>query len=133
MAQVAAILASWMAECFRSIIRSVNPRVFVVDETMLRRSAAVAGLCGLRYETIRPGHYGPMTNPSHVHYVVNTPGYRPRMFDLRFEDDPVIVARRKDGVPDDDGFAPGWMVVSPVTRDANGVWHVTRDLPMVRE
>jgi protocatechuate 3,4-dioxygenase beta subunit len=85
-----------------------------------------------RYETIRPGHYG-RDNPAHVHYVVNAAGYKPRMFDLRFDDDPIIAARRKAGRPDDDGPAPGWVVVRPVTRDANGVWHVTRDLEMVRE
>src|SRR5687767_4958307 len=35
-----------------------------------------------RYETIRPGYYG-SDNPSHVHYVVNAPGYKPRLMDLR--------------------------------------------------
>ena len=86
-----------------------------------------------RYETVRPGHYGPATNPSHVHYVVRAPGYKSRMVDLRFEDDPVIAARRKQGIADDDGFEPGKMVVRPTTRDAGGVWHVTRDLEMIRE
>jgi protocatechuate 3,4-dioxygenase beta subunit len=86
-----------------------------------------------RYESVRPGHYGPRDNPSHVHYVVRAPGYKPRMMDLRFEDDPVIAARRTAGLPDDDGFEPGKMVVRPVKRDANGVWHVTRDLEMIRE
>ena len=86
-----------------------------------------------RYETVRPGHYGPGNNPSHVHYVVKAPGYKARMVDLRFEDDPAIGARRKEGIPDDDGFEPGKMVVRPVKRDASGVWHVTRDLEMIPE
>ncbi len=86
-----------------------------------------------RYETIRPGYYGGSDNPAHVHYVVHAPGYKPRLVDLRFEDDPVIAARRKRGVGDDDGFEPGKMVVRPVERDAKGVWHVTRDLDMIRE
>ena len=84
------------------------------------------------YETIRPGYYGG-DNPSHVHYVVNAPKYKPRLVDLRFEDDPVMAARRKRGIADDDGFEPGKMVVRPVKRDASGVWHVTRDLEMIRE
>jgi protocatechuate 3,4-dioxygenase beta subunit len=101
-----------------------------------------ARLCGFmrsdangqyRFETVRPGHYPPETNPSHVHYVVRAMGYKSRMMDLRFQDDPVIAARRKEGIPDDDGFEPGKMVVRPVTRDNNGVWHVTRDLEMIRE
>jgi protocatechuate 3,4-dioxygenase beta subunit len=86
-----------------------------------------------RYETIRPGYYGGNDNPSHVHYVVRAAGYKPRMVDLRFEDDPIIVARRKRGVPDDDAWELGKMVVCPVERDAGGVWHVTRDLDMIRE
>jgi hypothetical protein len=53
--------------------------------------------------------------------------------DLRFEDDPVIAARRKRGIADDDGFEPGKMVVRPLKRDARGGWHVTRDLEMIRE
>ena len=86
-----------------------------------------------RYETIRPGYYGNSDNPSHVHYVVNAPGYKPRLVDLRFEDDPVVAARRKRGIADDDGFEPGKIVVRPVKRDARGVWHVTRDVEMIRE
>ena len=39
-----------------------------------------------RYETIRPGSYN--NNAAHVHYVVTAPGYKPRMFDLWFDDDP---------------------------------------------
>ena len=69
-----------------------------------------------RFETIRPGHYGDRTNPSHVHFVVRATGYKLRMMDLRFEDDPVIAARRKEGIADDDGWEPGKMVVRPVTR-----------------
>jgi hypothetical protein len=68
-----------------------------------------------------------------VHYVVNAAGYKPRLVDLRFEDDPVIAARRKRGIADEDGFEPGKMVVRPLKRDASGVWHVTRDLEMIRE
>ena len=60
-------------------------------------------------------------------------GYKPRLVDLRFEDDPIIAARRNRGIADDDGFEPGKMVVRPVKRDARGVWHVTRDLEMIRE
>ena len=61
-------------------------------------------------------------------------GYnKSRLMDLRFEDDPVIAARRNAAIPDDDGFEPGKMVVAPVTRNASGVWQVTRDLEMIRE
>lgn len=51
-----------------------------------------------RYETIRPGSYD--NNAAHVHYVVRAPGYKPRLFDLWFEDDPIPRARRKAGEPE---------------------------------
>lgn len=92
-----------------------------------------------RYETIRPGFYN---GPRHVHHVVIAPGYTPRLVDLRFQDDPMLVARRKAGYPDVEAEAlrlpacrvqPDCIIVSPVTRDAQGVWHATRDIQMVRE
>jgi protocatechuate 3,4-dioxygenase beta subunit len=65
-----------------------------------------------RYGTIRPGYYG-SDNPSHVHYVVNAPAYKPRLMDLRFDDDPVIAARRKRGIADDGGSQPGRWLSGP--------------------
>jgi protocatechuate 3,4-dioxygenase beta subunit len=87
-----------------------------------------------RYETIRPGNYPGGTSPAHVHYVVRATGYRPRMFEIWFEDDPVLAALRKAGLPDVPAVYPPWAVeIRPVTRDADGVWHSTRDLTMVPE
>ncbi len=92
-----------------------------------------------RYETIRPGFYG---GPRHIHHVVVAPGYTPRLVDLRFQDDPMLVARRQAGYPEVEADAlklpacqvqPDCVVVSPVTRDAGGVWHATRDIQMIRE
>jgi len=37
-----------------------------------------------RYETIRPKGYG--NAPAHVHCVATAPGYKPRTFELWFED-----------------------------------------------
>jgi hypothetical protein len=57
------------------------------------------------------------------------------------EDDPVVVGRRKYGIPlmDPDAFKngpcksrPDCVLTRPVTRDARGVWRVTRDIQMVR-
>jgi protocatechuate 3,4-dioxygenase beta subunit len=82
-----------------------------------------------RFESIRPRGYNDA--PAHVHYVVTAPGYKPRMFDLWLADDPLIEKRRKAGVPVPG--APGQVEVRPVTRDASGVWHATRDLAMLRD
>jgi protocatechuate 3,4-dioxygenase beta subunit len=88
-----------------------------------------------RYETIRPGGYpGFPPTPAHVHYVVRAPGYKPIMFELWFEDDPALAERRKVGKPDvPTVYSPNAVAIRPVTRDAGGVWHSTRDLTMVRE
>jgi protocatechuate 3,4-dioxygenase, beta subunit len=87
---------------------------------------------GYRFETIRPKGYD--GEPAHVHYVVIAPGYKPRMFDLWLGDDPVLVQRRKDGLPELwFESAPGRVVVRPITRDAKGTWHATRDLEMLRQ
>lgn len=85
-----------------------------------------------RFESIRPKGYD--GEPAHVHYVVIAPGYKPRMFDLWLADDPILEKRRQDGLPELwFESAPGRIMVCPVTRDAAGIWHATRDLQMLRE
>lgn len=84
-----------------------------------------------RFETIRPKGYGGA--PAHVHYVVSFPGYRTRLLDLWLADDPLLVERRKMGLAEVWVGAPGQVVARPVTRDAAGVWHATRDLELRRE
>lgn len=93
-----------------------------------------------QYETIRPGSYD--NGPAHVHYVVKAPGYKPMLLSLQFEDDPIVVGRRTFGIPllDPESFRngpcksrPDCVLTRPVTRDARGVWRVTRDIQMVRE
>jgi protocatechuate 3,4-dioxygenase beta subunit len=93
-----------------------------------------------RYETIRPGSY--LGIAAHVHYVVVAPGYQPRLFDLQFQDDPILVARREAGEPEVPQSIrnsrcfkaePDLIAIRPVRRDADGVWHTVRDLDMVPE
>ena len=92
-----------------------------------------------RYETIRPGSYG---GAAHVHYTVVAPGYKPRIFDLWFQDDPILVARRQAGEPQiqqsmrNSPFykaAPDLIAIRPVIRDGAGIWHAVRDLDMIPE
>jgi protocatechuate 3,4-dioxygenase beta subunit len=82
------------------------------------------------YETIRPGHYD--NNAAHVHYIVRAPGYKPRLLDLWFEDDPELLTRRNAGRPEIPvNFPPDVVAIRPVTRDADGTWRATRDIEMV--
>ncbi len=93
-----------------------------------------------QYATIRPGNYD--NGPAHVHYVVKAQGFQSLLLSLQFEDDPVVVGRRKYGIPllDPDSFKngpcksrPDCVLTRPVARDPRGVWQVTRDIQMVRE
>ena len=66
--------------------------------------------------------------------MVTASSYKPRLFDLWLADDPMLVDRRKAGLPQVWVEAlPDQIVVRPVTCDALGVWHATRDLKMLRE
>ena len=81
-----------------------------------------------RYETIRPRGYDGLA--AHVHHVVTAPGYKPRLCDLWFGDEPYFATRRNAGLPLSAGKP---MFVRMPTRDADGVWHVTHDLEMLRD
>src|SRR5687767_5291104 len=70
-----------------------------------------------RYETIRPRGYDGLA--AHVHHVVTATGYKPRLCDLWFGDDPYFAPRRKAGLPLSQGVA---MFVRMPTRDADGIW-----------
>jgi protocatechuate 3,4-dioxygenase beta subunit len=80
------------------------------------------------YETIRPGGYDGLA--AHVHHVVRATGYKPRLCDLWFGDEPYFAPQRNAGLPLSQGEA---MFVRMPTRDANGVWRVMHDLEMIRD
>jgi protocatechuate 3,4-dioxygenase beta subunit len=93
-----------------------------------------------RYETVRPGSYD--GNAAHVHYIVIAAGYKPRLFDLWFQDDPILAARRLAGEPQiPQGMrsneyylaGPDFIAIRPVVRDDAGTWHAVRDLDMIAE
>lgn len=92
------------------------------------------------YATTRPGSYD--NGPAHVHYVVSARGYEPLLIVLQFEDDPIVIGRRKYGLAEmaDEAFKngpckarPDCILTQPVRRDAKGVAHVIRDIQLVRQ
>lgn len=110
----------------------LNPRLHV----LLRTDAQGR----YRYETIRPGSYD--GNAAHVHYIVKAMGYKSRIVDLWFQDDPILVARRAAGQPEVTAAlrnTPYYrtsaevIAIRPVARDAAGVWQATRDIQMFPE
>jgi protocatechuate 3,4-dioxygenase beta subunit len=80
-----------------------------------------------RYETIRPRGYDGLA--AHVHHVVTATGYKQRLCDLWFGDEPYFATRLNAGLPLSAGKP---MFVRMPTRDADGVWHVIHDLEMLR-
>ena len=93
-----------------------------------------------RYETIRQGSYN--GNAAHVHYIVKATGYKARIVDLWFQDDPILAARRAAGLPEvTDALrnTPYYrasaevIAIRPVARDVDGTWHTTRDIQMFRK
>lgn len=91
-----------------------------------------------RYETIRPAGYG--NNGAHIHAVVTLPGYKPRMEELRFADDPKAFASPaevqglKPGARRASTAFPGYVfAILPAEQDAAGVWHVTHDIFLERQ
>lgn len=85
-----------------------------------------------QYSTIRPGGYN--GGPGHVHYIVRAEGYKPALLELWFEDDPVILARKKAGEPVVPSYMPAdVLTITMPVRDDQGVWHCTHDLMLESE
>jgi protocatechuate 3,4-dioxygenase beta subunit len=119
----------------------------IVTGRVLDGAEPIAGASIFVFQTDAAGRYAPdnsnlsISNAAHVHYVVKAAGYKARLLDLWFEDDPILVARRSAGEPE---IPPGIrnspyykissdvVEIRPVARDANGVWHATRDIRMFK-
>ncbi len=81
-----------------------------------------------RYEfsTIKPGSYPNTRNPAHIHYVVNAPGFKERIFEIVFAEDPLVDQRiRERAATEDSGFS-----IQPLARDGQGVWRCTQDIQL---
>ncbi len=78
-----------------------------------------------RFDTTRPGSY--RNNPAHIHYIVTADGFKDRMFEVIFADEPFLDDRtRKISAEDPEDHYP----IVPVTRDKKGVWHATYDIKL---
>lgn len=75
-----------------------------------------------RIDTIRPGSYPGGVAPAHIHIHIQD-GRHERFEMIEFADDRALTPamRAKDGV------GGTFATIQPVTRDASGVWHCTRD------
>lgn len=78
------------------------------------------------YSTVKPGSYPNTRNPAHIHYEVNAPGYKERIFEIVFDDDPLVDQRiRAQAARDDSGFS-----IRALTPDGKGGWRCTQDIQL---
>jgi protocatechuate 3,4-dioxygenase beta subunit len=78
------------------------------------------------YSTIKPAPYPNNRIPAHIHYVVNAPGHRERIFEIVFEGDPNIDQRiRADAAKEGSAFS-----IRALTRDQQGVWRCAQDVKL---
>jgi len=71
--------------------------------------------------TIRPAPYPRGGVPAHIHFVVQAPGYARRVFEIVFDDDPLVTAQIRDraGQP----FSMFAIVTVPATAGAARIEH----------
>jgi protocatechuate 3,4-dioxygenase beta subunit len=83
-----------------------------------------------RYEfrTIRPGSYPGTQNPAHIHYVVNAPGHAEKVFEIVFDDDP-LVGERIRAMAEREGSI---FSIRKLERDERGLLRTTQDIVMRR-
>lgn len=83
-----------------------------------------------RYEfsTIKPGSYPNTRNPAHIHYVVNAPGFKQRVFEIVFAHDPLV----DDGIRQRAAVEGSGFSIRPLSRDPQGVWRCAQDIQLKR-
>jgi protocatechuate 3,4-dioxygenase beta subunit len=80
------------------------------------------------YSTIKPAPYPNNRIPAHIHYMVNAPGYKERIFEIVFEGDPSIDNRiRADAAKEGSAFS-----IRSLTRDQQGVWRCVQDVRLTK-
>ena len=94
----------------------------------LRGYMRTDALGGYEYSTIKPGSYPNTRNPAHIHYVVNAPGFKQRIFEIVFADDPLVDQRIRERAAQEDSV----FSIRPLTRDSTGVWRCTQDIQLRR-
>lgn len=91
----------------------------------LRGWAVTDSLGHYRFLTIRPGHYPQRNDPQHVHmHIIEPSCCTYYLASIYFDDDSLIT----DEVRRQAAAGRGGSGLTHPTRDADGVWHVRRDI-----
>ncbi len=81
------------------------------------------------YSTIKPGRYPNERIAAHIHYVVNAPGYKERIFEIVFEGDEFVDARMRERAAQEESI----FSIRPLAKDQQGVWQCTQDIKLRRQ
>jgi protocatechuate 3,4-dioxygenase beta subunit len=97
-----------------------NPRLMA----LLRTDAAGR----YSYRTIRPASYPGTNVPQHIHYEVAAPGHGTRIFEIVFDQDPLVTAdiRRQAAQPE------SMYSVRRIEKGADGIGQLTQDVVLGR-
>ena len=80
------------------------------------------------YGTIRPGSYPGTRVPQHIHYEVAAPGHATRIFEIVFEQDPLVTADVRSRAKE-----PGSIFsIRPIVANPGGAGQVTQDVVLGR-
>ena len=97
-----------------------NPRLMV----LLRTDAAGR----YSYRTIRPASYPGTNVPQHIHYEVTAAGHGARIFEIVFDQDPLVTAEiRRQATQPDSIYS-----IRRIEKGANDVGQVTQDVVLGR-
>lgn len=80
------------------------------------------------FETIKPGPYPSARVPAHIHYVVNAPGYKQKIFEIVFEGDEFIDQRMRDDSQSEDGI----FSIRRLEKDKDGMQRCVQDIKLRR-
>jgi protocatechuate 3,4-dioxygenase beta subunit len=80
------------------------------------------------YRTIRPASYPGTNVPQHIHYEVAAPGHGTRIFEIVFDQDPLVTAdiRRQAAQPE------SMYSVRRIEKGADGIGQLTQDVVLGR-
>jgi protocatechuate 3,4-dioxygenase beta subunit len=80
------------------------------------------------FETIKPGPYPSARVPAHIHFVVNAPGHKQKIFEIVFEGDEFIGDQIRNDAKNEDGV----FSIRPLQKDKDGKLRCVQDIKLRR-
>ncbi len=81
------------------------------------------------FETIKPGPYPAARVPAHIHYVVNAPGHKEKIFEIVFEGDEFINERIRQDARNEDGM----FAITQLAKNQEGMLSCVQNIKMRRQ